>query len=254
MQGRVPDGIRVPEYLLLFRKPPSDRSNGYADTPVEKGKLVWRNGDWWITRHDDTPWEGNDGSLRSYSRARWQLDAHGYSRSSGNRLLMPEEVQGLAADQVYKAWKAYNLDAVYDFEHHVRIGEALEERGSLPPTFMLLPPHSRHPDVWTDIARMLTLNGAQAARGREMHLCPLQFDTVDRAIHQLSMPGETVLDPFGGIMTVPYRALKAGRKGIGIELNAGYFLDGVTHVKAEAERKAMPSFFDYEFNALEAAE
>jgi hypothetical protein len=29
-------GAGLPEKVLLFRKPPSDRSNGYADRPVEK--------------------------------------------------------------------------------------------------------------------------------------------------------------------------------------------------------------------------
>ena len=31
------------------------------------------------------------------------------------------------------------------------------------------PPHSSHDDVPTDVARMLTLNGAQHAKGKEMH-------------------------------------------------------------------------------------
>ena len=45
---------------------------------------------------------------------------------------------------------------------------------------------------------MLSMNTLQAGAGRELHLCPLQFDIVDRAIAQYSQPGETVLDPFGG--------------------------------------------------------
>ncbi|HVL72545.1 MAG TPA: DNA methyltransferase [Beijerinckiaceae bacterium] len=226
-------GCGTPEYLLLFRKPPSDRSDGYADVPVVKAKRV----------HGPEGWR-DEGEGQGYSRARWQLDAHGYAKSSGNRQLKPEELVGLAPDVIYKVWKAYDLDAVYDFEHHVRVGEALEAVGRLPPTFMLLPPHSRHPDVWSDVARMLTLNGSQAAQGREMHLCPLQFDIVDRAIVQFSMAGETVFDPFGGLMTVPYRAVRLGRKGVGVELNPRYFLDGVAYVEAAARDKAMPSLFD----------
>ena len=31
-------GVGMPEYLLLFRKPPTDSSNGYADVPVVKHK------------------------------------------------------------------------------------------------------------------------------------------------------------------------------------------------------------------------
>jgi hypothetical protein len=40
---------------------------------------------------------------------------------------------------------------VYDYEKHVELAEALRDAGRLPVDFMLLPPQSRHPDVWTDI-------------------------------------------------------------------------------------------------------
>ena len=45
-------------------------------------------------------------------------------------------------------------------------------------------------------------------------------------------------------MTVPYCALKLGRQAIGIELNAGYWADGVEHVQAVEREQAMPSLFD----------
>jgi hypothetical protein len=64
------------------------------------------------------------------------------------------------------------LSNIYDFEHHVKIGEALEDKGKLPVTFMLLQPQSWSDEVWTDITRMLTLNGSQWSKGKEMHLCP----------------------------------------------------------------------------------
>jgi hypothetical protein len=228
-------GNGLPEYLLIFRKPPTDSSNGYADKPVKKDKREWRQDDW---------------SGQGYSRARWQLDAHGYMPSSGDRQLTAEELGALEAHQIYKFWKRYQLEAVYDFEHHVKVAEGLEERGMLPSTFMLLPPHSKHDDVWTDVARMLSMNTLQAQAGREMHLCPLQFDIVDRAITQYTEPGERVFDPFGGLMTVPYRAIKLGREGAAVELNAAYFFDGCKYVEAAAREMAMPSLLDL----LEAAE
>lgn len=224
-------GNGMPEYMLLFRKPPTDRSNGYADKPVKKAKRLHQG---------EAGWTGE-----GYSRARWQLDAHGFTRSDGDRLLKPEELLGLDANVIFKVWKQYSLSTVYDFEHHVKIAEALEERGGLPSTFMLLPPHSQHPDVWTDITRMLTMNTLQSAKGAEMHLCPLQFDLVDRCITQYSEPGETVFDPFGGLMTVPYRALKLRREGVASELNPAYFLDGCAYVEAAAREMAMPSLFDF---------
>ena len=226
-------GCGVPEYLLIFRKPPTDRSNGYADRPPVKAKKEWDP--------EAKAWANPAG----YSRARWQVDAHGFTRSSGDRLLRPEDLDGLDADVVWKVWKRFNLEAVYDFQHHVRIGEHLEMQGRLPPTFMLLQPHSWHPDVWSDVARMRTINAEQARTGREMHLCPLQFDIVDRAIEQYTEPGETVLDPFGGLMTVPFRAVRLGRKGIGIELNHGYWLDGVKYCEAAERQAATPSLFDF---------
>lgn len=212
-------GNGMPEYVLVFRKPPTDRSNGYADVPVLKDKA-------------------------KYSRGRWQLDAHGFRRSSGNRLLMPEELEGLNQDVVFKMFREHSLANVYNFEHDVHIGEHTDRTGWLPSTFMLLQPQSWHPEVWTDITRMLTLNGAQSAKGKEMHLCPLQFDIVDRCIEQYSMAGEEVYDPFGGLMTVPYRAIKKGRRGRAAELNPRYFFDGAQYCAAAAREMSMPDLFD----------
>lgn len=212
-------GAGLPEYVLLFRKPPTDASNGYADTPVVKDKA-------------------------SYTRARWQVDAHGYARSNGDRPLTPEDFAGLAADEVFKLFRDHYLANVYDYETHVAIGESLEAHRRLPSGFMLLQPPSWHPDVWTDVARMRTLNMMQERKGQQFHLCPLQFDIVDRLIVQFSMEGETVFDPFGGLMTVPYCAVKLRRRGLAVELNAQYFRDGVAYVKAAAAEMAMPSLFD----------
>lgn len=118
------------------------------------------------------------------------------------------------------------------------------EGGILPVTFMLLQPQSWSEEVWTDVARMLSLNSAQSAAGREMHLCPMQFDICDRVINQFSMPGETVLDPFAGIGSVPFRALKLKRKAIGIELAPGYFRDAVLYCQAAEREIDMPTLFD----------
>ena len=223
-------GAGLPEYVLLFRKPPTDRSNGYADDRVVKAKKEWAS----------NRWLNADG----YSRGRWQLDAHGYMRSGGDRLLSAEDLGGLPADQVYKLYRRHSLSTVYDHEHHVAIAEALEEKGRLPPTFMLLPPQSWHPDVWTDITRMRTLNGEQAQKNREMHLCPLQFDIVDRLIRQMSEPGELVYDPFAGLGTVVVRALKLGRRGLGVELSPSYFKDAVWYARRTEAEASIPSLFD----------
>lgn len=236
-------GVGMPEYLLIFRKPPTDTSNAYGDVPVvktkplcidESGQIVPFNMDKKLTITRDN----------GYSRARWQFDAHGFTRSNGNRPLTEADFEGIPHDVMFKLYREYSLANVYDFEHHVRIGESLEITGKLPTGFMLLPPQSWHPDVWSDIARMRTLNAQQYSKGQEMHLCPLQFDIVDRAIVQYSMEGETIFDPFGGIMTVPYCALKLKRKAIASELNPRYFLDGAGYCKAVEEEMSMPGLFD----------
>jgi DNA modification methylase len=212
-------GNGMPEYVLKFRKPPTDTSNGYADVPVVKDKAT-------------------------FTRPRWQYDAHGFHRSSGDRPLMPEDLDGLDQSAIFKLFRKHSLQEVYDFRHDVRIAEHVDRSGWLPTTFMLLQPQSWHPDVWTDITRMRTLNSTQAAKGKEMHLCPLQFDIVDRCIEQHSMPGELVFDPFGGLGTVPYCALKLKRRGYAVELNPAYYLDMAAYCAAASRERSMPGLFD----------
>lgn len=212
-------GVGSPEYILLFHKPQTDRSRGYADVPVTKSKTT-------------------------YTRARWQVDAHSFWRSSGQRALTPDELAALPADQMSRLFTQQTLSEIYDYESHIRIGEELEGRGALPATFMSLAPGSHHPDVWHDVNRMLTLNGEQSRRAQVMHVCPLQFDIVDRLITRFSNPDELVYDPFMGLGTVAQRALRLGRRGRGAELNTGYWLDSVKYLEAEERRVDMPDLFD----------
>ena len=212
-------GVGMPEYIMLFRRPPTDTHNSFADNRIVKSK-------------------------RDYSLARWQVDAHAFWRSSGDRLMDPAELRTLKHDQIFKIFRDYQLNSVYNFEHSVRIGEELQENGRLPVTFMLLQPQSIIHEVWTDITRMLTLNGAQSAKGKENHLCPMQFDIADRLIERYSNVGDNVFDPFAGLGTVPYRAVRLGRFGIGSELSSPYFLDSVGYCRAMEESVMMPSLFD----------
>ena len=79
-----------------------------------------------------------------------------------------------------------------------------------------------------------------------MHVCPLQLDIVERLINRYSNPGDVVLDPFGGLMTVPYMALKMGRKGTAVELSSDYFRDGLGYLQAVEFEQNIPSLFDFE--------
>lgn len=211
-------GVGSPEYILLLRKPQTDRSKGYADEPVKKSKA-------------------------DYTRAQWQVDAHAFWRSSGNRLITAEELAALGPAKLAKAFTDYSLANVYDYDFHVRIGKELELRGALPSTFMSLAPGSHDDTVWHDVNRMLTLNGNQSQKGLQQHVCPLQTDIVDRLITRYSNPGDLVHDPFGGLMTVPYRAVLNGRKGSASELNTGYFFDGCQYLAAAEKQMDMPDLF-----------
>lgn len=237
-------GAGLPEYLLIFRKAPTDGSDGYADTPVVKGKPLCDDHGEPRPFDKRTNWKQPVPGT-GYSRARWQLDAHGFTRSSGDRLLTSAELRDFPHTALFQAWRERSTDTVYDFAEHLAATEDLDHLQRLPATFMLLPPHSWHPDVWTDITRMRTLNGAQHAAGREMHLCPLQFDIVDRAIVQYSMKDELVFDPFGGLGTVALRALKLGRRGLTCELSPRYHADAVAHLQAAEREAAVPSLFDF---------
>lgn len=214
-------GVGCPEYILLFRKLPTDRSNAYADVPVKKTK-------------------------EEYTRARWQIDAHGYWRSSGDCPISKEELKQVSVDNLQSVYRKYSRENVYDYNEHVRLAEELDKDGKLPATFMVVAPGSwNQMEVWDDINRMRTLNTNQSRRRQQMHVCPLQIDIVERIVNRYSNEGEWVYDPFGGLMTVPMVAVKMKRKGKGCELNPDYFRDGVGYLQAAEEELETPTLFDF---------
>ena len=68
---------------------------------------------------------------------------------------------------------------------------------------------------------------------------------MERIINRYSNEGDLVLDPFGGLMTVPYMAVKMKRRGYGIELNTDYFRDGVGYLQEAEEERDAPTLFDF---------
>jgi hypothetical protein len=214
-------GVGSPEYVLLFSKLPTDRSKGYADNPVKKNK-------------------------REYTRARWQVDAHAFWRSSGNRFLTAEELVNYGPGVLAKLFTDTTLSTIYDYEQHIAVGEALERRGALPSTFMAIAPGSHDEDVWHDVNRMRTMNGNQTMKGLANHICPLQFDIVDRLVNRFTNEGETVLDPFCGLGTTPVRAIMQGRRGRGFELNEDYFRDSLAYLRDAEAQAISPTLFGAE--------
>ena len=214
-------GVGCPEYILLFRKLPTDHSKAYADDPVSKSK-------------------------EEYTRAQWQIDAHGYWRSSGDRLISKDELKEISVDNLQKAYRKYSRESVYNYEEHVKLAKELDKDGRLPATFMVVAPGSWNQlEVWDDINRMRTLNTTQSRRRAQMHVCPLQLDIVERIINRYSNPGDVVYDPFGGLMTVPMTAVKMGRYGKGCELNPDYFRDGVGYLQAAENEMDELTLFDF---------
>lgn len=214
-------GVGCPEYILLFRKQQTDHTKGFADVRVTKTK-------------------------EEYTRAQWQIDAHGYWRSSGNRLVAKEEIKDFPVDKLQQVYREYSRSSVYDYAEHVKLAKELDENGKLPATFMVVAPGSwNQMEVWDDINRMRTLNTNQSRRREQMHVCPLQLDIIERIINRYSNEHETVYDPFGGLMSVPMTAVKMHRNGKACELNAGYFRDGVGYLKAAEDEIDAPTLFDF---------
>ncbi len=77
--------------------------------------------------------------------------------------------------------------------------------------------------VWMDIQQGNVLNRMKAA-GDERHVCPLQLDTIARCLRLYTKPGDVVMDPFNGIGSTGYEAIKANRKYLGFELKSEYAL------------------------------
>jgi hypothetical protein len=219
-------GAGSPEFVLIFAKPQTDLTRGYADVPVTK-------------------------TVGDYSLARWQVDADAFWRSSGDRLLTPDELALLTPEALSRAFTGQSLRTVYDHEAHVSTGEALAQRNALPKKFSALNLGSWSDDAWHDIVRMRTLNADQSLGGREKHLCPLQLDIVDRLIRLYSNKGDLVFDPFMGLGTVPVRALHLGRRGAGTELSEVYFADAVRYLTLAEREVSTPTLFD--LDAMERA-
>ena len=219
VKDRTKIGVGTPEKLLLFRKPQTDRSAGQADEPVVHTK-------------DD------------YTLARWQIDAAPLWKSSGDRFITPEELEGADAAMIRRVFGEACKHRVYDYEAHVAIGDNFHARGRLPTTFSLLGVDTDNPTIWTNVNRMQGLNTRQAQRGAELHVCPFPFDVVDRCINQWSNPGDLVFDPFGGLGTTVVRALVAGRRGKCNELNPTYWSDAVAYAQMTEREVNAPTLFD----------
>lgn len=212
-------GVGCPEYVLLFRKLPTNTERAYADDPVTKDKS-------------------------EYSLARWQIDAHADWKSSGDRLLTLSDISSKSIDSIRKYFRKFAQEHIYSYNQHVAFAEELEEAGRLPKTFMAIDPVSHKDYIWDDVTRMRTLNTRQSQKNKQNHICPLQLDIVERLIERYSNKNDVVFDPFGGIGTVPYCAVKMGRRGLATELNYNYWKDGLAYLREAEQDQTAPTLFD----------
>jgi len=78
--------------------------------------------------------------------------------------------------------------------------------------------------IWWGIKESDTLNVREArSDDDERHICPLQLETIHRAVMLWSAPGELVFSPFAGIGSEGVQAIEDGRRFLGVELKPEYF-------------------------------
>lgn len=93
--------------------------------------------------------------------------------------------------------------------------------------------------VWFDINRSDTLQRLSVKEDAdEAHIAPLQLEVIRRVLELWTNPNDVVLDPFGGIGSTGYEAVKNGRRFIGIELKESYYQQACKNLaRAEFESK-----------------
>jgi hypothetical protein len=90
--------------------------------------------------------------------------------------------------------------------------------------------------VWMDIEQGNVLNRMKA-QNDERHVCPLQLGIIERCLRLYSKPGDVVMDPFNGIGSTGYQAVKMFRRYLGFELKPEYAAMADRNLK-EAEASA----------------
>lgn len=87
--------------------------------------------------------------------------------------------------------------------------------------------------VWMDIKQNDTLNGRIAREKEdERHICPLQLEIIKRCVELWTNPGDIVFDPFAGIGSSLYVALRMNRRGLGVELKESYYKQAVSNCES----------------------
>ncbi len=101
--------------------------------------------------------------------------------------------------------------------------------------------------IWMDINQSETLNGRVAREEPdEKHIVPLQLGVIRKCLELWTNPNDIVLDPFAGIGSTGYEAVKMGRRFLGFELKQSYYNQAVGNLKSAENELAKPKQVSFE--------
>lgn len=99
--------------------------------------------------------------------------------------------------------------------------------------------------VWMDIRQSDTLQKKSAREEKdERHICPLQLEVIKRCIELWTNPNDIVLDPFAGIGSTNYVALRMNRRTVGIELKESYYKQAVANCTGAIQMEMLTDLHD----------
>jgi len=95
-------GAGMPEYILLFRKPQTDTSRGYADTPVVKSKKFWRAVHIDTCPARTTQFDDEPATCTCGGPGAWENEHGSYVKAAEQKMLTPSlfDFLGLESDRV----------------------------------------------------------------------------------------------------------------------------------------------------------
>lgn len=99
--------------------------------------------------------------------------------------------------------------------------------------------------VWMDIRQSDTLQKKSAREEKdERHICPLQLEVIKRCIELWTNPNDIVLDPFAGIGSTNYVALRMNRRTVGIELKESYYKQAIANCTGAIQMEMLIDLYD----------
>lgn len=93
--------------------------------------------------------------------------------------------------------------------------------------------------VWMDIDQTDVLPYRKGKdKDDQKHVCPLQLQCIHRCMVLWSNPGDVVLDPFGGVGSTGYEAVRMGRKAVMCELKGSYYRQMLRNMESLKRKSA----------------